>query len=407
MNNIRLASAFDRISAWSLYIFIFALPFSKSIVEITTVTALVSLLIKKALMREKVLNFERGVDIILAVFLAANLISLFNTPDMALSLRAFFSKSLKFAAVFLVTRETINSRVKLSNLMIMATISCVIIIIDGLTQHFITHIDFLHNYPSFNFVDSVPSFLGAPTASFPYPNGFAAWILVFIFPVGMFVIFGRWDWLKKMFFGSVLILLGYLLALTKTRGAWLAFIAALTASLIFKLNKAGLALLAVFLIFAFFADASFVNYITSSASMNDRTTMWKNSWEIFRQHPVIGNGLNTFFINYAKVRDDEDRNKRGSYAHNCYIQMAADIGLVGLLSFILFAGAVIARALRSLRKIGEDSFYWPLVFGTVLGLTAFLVHSAVDTNLYSLPLAALFWMTAGLLMSMIKIAEAK
>ena len=125
---------------------------------------------------------------------------------------------------------------------------------------------------------------------------------------------------------------------------------------------------------------------------------------IFMHHPIIGNGLNTFYDNYMKVRQDDMRNKHGSYAHNCYLQMAAETGLVGLAAFLAFVTALLLKGFRSLRGI-KDSFYYSIVLGAGLGLVAFLVHSAGDTNLYSLPLAALFWLSAGILMATVKIAE--
>jgi hypothetical protein len=40
----------------------------------------------------------------------------------------------------------------------------------------------------------------------------------------------------------------------------------------------------------------------------------------------------------------------------------------------------------------------------LLGIIAFLIHSIVDTNLFSLNLAALFWTTAGVLAACVNIS---
>ena len=138
---------------------------------------------------------------------------------------------------------------------------------------------------------------------------------------------------------------------------------------------------------------------------DDRPVMLKNSVEIFKKHPIIGNGLNTFFVEYREIRNDSEKGRRGSYAHNCYLQMAADIGLLGLISFLLFVSAVLAAGFKVLKTV-KDPLYYSLILGIGMGLTAFLVHSAGDTNLYSLPLAALFWLSAGVLLATIKLAKA-
>ena len=122
--------------------------------------------------------------------------------------------------------------------------------------------------------------------------------------------------------------------------------------------------------------------------------MWETGWRIYKEHPVMGNGVNTFFEHYRSFRTDADKG-RGSYAHNCLLQMAADIGILGLLSFLIFFSIVVFRNMR--RAIVKLSgFEHAFVFGSSLGAIAFLVHSFFDTNLYSLNLAALFWTFLGI-----------
>jgi len=133
-----------------------------------------------------------------------------------------------------------------------------------------------------------------------------------------------------------------------------------------------------------------------AGSLNDRSTMWTTGWKIFKRHPVIGNGVNTFFRHYQNNRTDAARYKSGSYAHNCYLQMSADIGVLGVGSFLFFIFFVFWEALKKTTRnlaVFSNSF----AAGFVFGITAFLVHSFFDTNLYSLNLAALFWIGMGLI----------
>ena len=84
--------------------------------------------------------------------------------------------------------------------------------------------------------------------------------------------------------------------------------------------------------------------------------------------------------------------------------MACDSGLLGLFSFIGFCAALLFKSFRSLKR-AKDPVLYSLILGIGLGLFAFLLHSAVDTDLYSLPMAALFWLTSGILLSAVKISE--
>jgi len=392
----------DKIAEWALYIIIFTLPFSKSLVEIFIAIGIFSLIAKKIILRERFFP-NTYIEITLYILVAASLISIFNTQhsQLGLSARAFFSKTLKFAALFLITREIINTRVKLTNFVTMAALSCAIILIDCFVQYYITHVDLLRNYTSFLYRGVTPSFRGYPTASFPFQNDFAAWMLVFIFPAFTIAFFAKRGLAKSI--ASFVIFSGllYALIITKVRGAWAGFIFSFILLSCIRIRKIGWAILIVIMLLGVICNG---RNILSMASINDRSVMWKNSTQIFMRHPIIGNGLNTFYDNYMKIRQDEYRNTHGSYAHNCYLQMAAETGLVGLTAFLAFVTALLLKGLRSLRGI-KDPFYYSLILGIGLGLTAFLVHSAVDTNLYSLPLAALFWLSCGILLATVKIAE--
>ena len=398
----KIASYFDRVSEWSLYIMIFVLPFAKSLIEITIITALVGVIAKKVLLGEKLCD-KNAVLFFLGLFLLASLASIYNSQYVALSIRAFFTKILKFATLFLITIEIIDKREKLHRFVIVALASCVLILVDGFAQYFFLHKDLLHAYPTFNLS---ASFLGAPTASFPFPNDFAAWILVFIFPVGTYIIFGKGGMARNLMNAAIFTALLYFLVLTKVRGAWVSFIGALGFLGFLKPKTIGVILAIMLVLGALFAYKQLIPYAVSLTSVHVRGTMWETGWAIFKEHPVIGNGVNTFFNKCKMERQDEDRGKRGSYAHNCYLQMACDTGLLGLLSFLSFIAAVLFNSFHSLRNV-KDPFFYSLILGIGLGLVAFLLHSAVDTDLYSLPLAALFWLSLGILMAMVKISETR
>ncbi len=399
----KVAAFLDKIAEWAIYILIFTIPFSKSIIEIVIVVSLVSLVLKKIVLKEGFSADYKYINIFLVIYLAFSALSLYNTQYMNLSLRALFSKSFKFAALFFIIKEIINTRTKLNNFITMAFLSCIIILGDGFIQYFITHKDFLLNYPAFYYVPAAPNGITFPTASFPFPNDFAAWIIVFVFPVAAFAFWAKAGWQRSALAALALAGLLYSLILTKVRGALIGFLIAFGILSCIKLKRVGVVLMILFILSPFVINKALVPHIFSMGSMNDRSVMWQNGMKIFEKHPIIGNGLNTFFVEYREIRNDSDRGKRGSYAHNCYLQMAAEIGLLGLAFFLLFVTAVLAAGFRAL-KTTKDPLYYSLIMGILLGLIAFLIHSAGDTNLYSLPLAALFWLSAGILLATVKLA---
>lgn len=400
----RIIVALDKIATWSIFLMILCLPFGKSIVEITIVTALGSVVAGKLLKGERLITDHSWANFFLYCYLAASLLSIVNSSSLSLSVRAFFTKSLKFAALFLVVKEIINSREKLNGFTVIAMLSSLIVVTDAFIQHFITHVDLLHNYPSFKYQATQPFDQTFPTACFPFPNDFAAWMLIFIFPIGMHAFFSRGSVVSRGLTGFISACLIYLLVLTKVRGAWLGFLIALGSLSVFRLKRVFVIAVLVIVAGALFMNKEFIPEILSRASISDRNIMWKNGFEIFKEHPLIGNGVNTFFNKYKEIRDDEYRGIKGSYAHNCYLQMAADTGLFGLAAFLSFVAVLIGSGLLFMRRCREP-FYRTLALGLTTGIIAFLLHSFVDTNLYSLNLAALFWLSCGFLTAVMAIAR--
>ena len=151
-----------------------------------------------------------------------------------------------------------------------------------------------------------------------------------------------------------------------------------------------LLLAAAVLFFCYLARLTLREALTlTDIGSRDRATMWKTAWAMIQANPLWGHGINTFMANYTKYVGDSSR--WPAYAHNCYLQIVAETGVVGLVpfvAFLLFLGSCIYETL----KIRKD----PLLAGLAAGLLAFLVQSTFDTNFYALRQAALFWTLAGI-----------
>ena len=84
-----------------------------------------------------------------------------------------------------------------------------------------------------------------------------------------------------------------------------------------------------------------------------RFEYWKNAISIFRSSPVFGTGLNT----YARIIMRDPNHGAWRYAHNCYLQMAAETGLLGLSCFLWMVFVLFWNSINSCHQIKD---YWPL-----------------------------------------------
>ncbi|MBI3319040.1 MAG: O-antigen ligase family protein [Candidatus Omnitrophica bacterium] len=127
----------------------------------------------------------------------------------------------------------------------------------------------------------------------------------------------------------------------------------------------------------------------------DRVVMWQAAVNMVHDRPLLGHGLNTFMANYLRYWVGGEKTPR--YAHNCFLQVTAETGVLGLAAFLWLLGAMgwfWWKAVRSVKDPRDPSR--SLLLGLSAGLAAFVVQSSVDTNFYSLRQAVLFWMLAGL-----------
>lgn len=111
-----------------------------------------------------------------------------------------------------------------------------------------------------------------------------------------------------------------------------------------------------------------------------RIEAWKGALAIFRQHPIVGAGLDTFATHFPGVRTFAT-DKIWSHAHNDFLQFAAELGLVGmaLAGWILFVGA--SNAWENIRRtLGTAT--GALLIGMACACAGFLVHGWLDFNFH-------------------------
>jgi len=137
-------------------------------------------------------------------------------------------------------------------------------------------------------------------------------------------------------------------------------------------------------------------------SLSKRDVYWKEAGRLIGDFPFLGVGLNNYSIVSANYKD---RLGWGGYPHNCYLHMAAEIGLVGLGAFLLFIYKLFKKALNNLKNIREQSIK-VLLYGLLAGLFGFLIHSFFDTSFYSVKLDNLLWIIMGLIMAVQNIYSA-
>jgi hypothetical protein len=119
-----------------------------------------------------------------------------------------------------------------------------------------------------------------------------------------------------------------------------------------------------------------------------RLELWGAALRLIQAHPWLGVGPDNFRHLYGALLGLETWDER-IQANNLYLEILADVGVVGLAAFVWMTLAPLASAVRS------RGAYWLLGIG--LGVAAFLVHGLLDSFLAFTPTAILFWVFLGIL----------
>jgi len=133
----------------------------------------------------------------------------------------------------------------------------------------------------------------------------------------------------------------------------------------------------------------------SDASMRGRLIAWRNAAHVVANYPVMGTGFNTFRTAML-VYQEGDPDNLWEEAHNDYLQIAAEGGLVGA-SAALLAVVVIAIEIRGRFRDGSPSrsSLW-IRAGAVAGICAIAIQELVEFSLQIPGNAALFAVLVGI-----------
>jgi len=253
-------------------------------------------------------------------------------------------------------------------------------------------------------------FGAAPFGSFVSRHNFAAFInMVMSLPLGL-LFAGSVKRDKKLLYITAVALMGVSLVLSGSRGGLVAFLAEILLLVFLTTRTKGsrniairsalaIALLAAIVGGTFFigADSTLTRVAETDVSKDvtaDRVHIWRITLNVIANNLPFGSGLGAFGQAYTRF-DDFTGLSRVEQAHNDYLQVLADMGLVGLVIGALFLYLLYLSARRGLEV--KNSFRHAVAIGTIAGIFAVLVHSLFDFVLHTTAVAMLFLLLMALL----------
>ena len=124
-----------------------------------------------------------------------------------------------------------------------------------------------------------------------------------------------------------------------------------------------------------------------------RLQIWSDTLHMLRDPQIFGAGLRAYAI-VMKPYVTTPTGLPELYAHDIFLSMWAEVGLLGLAAFVVLLGMLLWRGWSSFSK--AEGFARPLLWGTAAAFVAITVHGLFDTPYYGNDLSVEFWMLAAL-----------
>ena len=128
---------------------------------------------------------------------------------------------------------------------------------------------------------------------------------------------------------------------------------------------------------------------------SERPGLVRVGWQLFQQAPWLGHGAGSFRTVFPSARSADLSSKFYDHAHNDFIQLLVEYGLIGAIIAAAILFICLRAAMRALRH-RSDKVALGSAFCAIFGMTSLLLHGIADFNFQIPANAALFSFLLGL-----------
>ncbi len=393
------------------YVLIFWLPYSPGVIESCVVIALLVLIIKRSYFFCAVhkkeswgVRFEKSfalpwtiINWPVAIFLLTCAISVLLSEQFDQSWHNFLTKTVEWFVVFYLVAEVFRTKRHVYTVLVILMITSAAVGLDAIYQYHLTGKDIFFGYPLTKD--------GRALGPFDAPTGLGSYCaIVLVLGLTVVPIFYRNLKIRIPLFPTF----GFLtwgIVLSFSRGAWLGLILGCVFSLglwgYIKTQKKITLIITGCILFGFLAVTGGLTLGVGKGMLQRQTAqwrinIWKTSFKMIKDKPIFGHGINTYMKTFQTYREGMDTYNSPTYAHNCYIQLLVEVGVVGFLAFLW----ILIRLFRSVfyclnERFSNDTRRVVLCVGFLGALFTILVQSFFDTHFYSLKFSVLMWFIIG------------
>ncbi|MDR0405749.1 MAG: O-antigen ligase family protein [Clostridiales bacterium] len=299
-----------------------------------------------------------------------------------------------FMSAFLLVTSTVTSRERLYKLAAVAVFAGFLVSLYGICQNFFGS-NIGHAWLDDAMFDGITMRVYSTLEN---PNVLGEYLLLVI-PVCAALLWTRKTLLSRLYYIGVLGTMLLCMLFTQSRGCWLGLIlTAAVFALFVDWRLVALGAIAIFLL-PFILPESIITRFTSIGNINDSSTsyrlyIWLGTLNMLKDFGIYGIGLGSGafnkiypFYSYSAII--------APHAHNIYLQLLCETGIVGLGAFLLTMAAALKKMLLTAMG-GKKRFGGVFAVAVLAGLLGYLLQGAFDYVWYNYRVFLIFWMTIAL-----------
>ncbi len=127
-------------------------------------------------------------------------------------------------------------------------------------------------------------------------------------------------------------------------------------------------------------DAVISRFFHTPEGLSSRWILWENTAEILKDFPILGSGLGTFTEVFSMYRSSHIL-ALDIQAENDFLQLASEVGAVGILPLIGLFILLFSKAVSGIRSLSPGDPRRYIAVGGLVGILGLMFHSIVQKNL--------------------------
>jgi O-antigen ligase len=132
------------------------------------------------------------------------------------------------------------------------------------------------------------------------------------------------------------------------------------------------------------------SFIDAFATITLRFDVWRLAADMIRNHPWLGSGLGTFKLQYEPYTIPIYETVE--HAHNLWLMLATEMGLIFTVGFIAIVGLIVQRSLVSIITQNMPRREKYVLAGYLIGFAGILIFAMFDLSFYDSRVNVLGWL---------------